>query len=95
MVNRHGLDEDWRETVILDQRNRVDMWHVLPGGPMASMSGESEAWWVVLRGNVGFHLGGEVIRSGMGDVVYSGEGEMSSISVLGDGSAIFIEVMEP
>ena len=50
---------------------------------------------MVLRGNVGFHLGGDVIRSGMGDVVYSGEGEMSSISVLGDGSAIFIEVMEP
>ena len=95
MINRHGLDQDWRETVILDQRNRVDMWHVLPGGPMASMSGESEAWWVVLRGNVGFHLGGDVVRSGMGDVVYSGEGEMSSISVLGEGSAIFIEVMEP
>ena len=95
MVDRHGLEQDWQETVILDQRNRVEMSHVTPGGPTASVSGEAEAWWVVLRGNVSFHLGGDVVTAGMGDVVYSGEGELSSISVDGSESAIFIEVLEP
>ena len=95
MIERNGLDADWQETVILDQRNRVEMSHILPGGPTASVSGDKEAWWVVLGGNVSFHLGGEVVNAGQGDVVYSGEGEMSSISVDGDESAIFIEVLEP
>ena len=95
MIDRHGLDDDWQETVILDQRNRVEMFHVMPGGPMASLSGDAEAWWVVLRGNVTFDLNGETVNAGQGDVVYSGEGESSSISVDGDESAIFIEVLEP
>ena len=95
MIDRHGLDTDWQETVILDQRNRVEMSHIMPGGPTASVSGDAEAWWVVLRGDVSFHLGGDEVNAGQGDVVYSGQGEMSSISVNSEESAIFIEVFEP
>lgn len=94
MIDRHGLSEDWQETVILDQRNRVVMSHVLPGGPTASISGDAEAWWVVLKGNVNFILDGDVVNAGKGDVIYSGQGELSSISVNGDESAIYIEVLE-
>ena len=95
MIDRHGLYDDWQETIILDQRNRVEMFHVMPGGPMASLSGDAEAWWVVLRGNVTFDLDGDAVNAGQGYVVYSGQGERSSISVDGEESAIFIEVMEP
>ena len=95
MIERHGLDENWRETVILDQRNRVEMWHVMPGDPMDSLSMDEEAWWVVLRGNVTFWLDGETVNAGQGDVVYSGQGESSCFSVRANESAIFIEVLEP
>ena len=95
MIDRHGLDSDWQETVILDQRNRVVMSHVLPGGPTASISGDNEAWWVVLQGDVAFHLGPDIVKAAKGDVIYSPQGELSSISVNGDNSAIFIEVLEP
>ena len=95
MIERHGLDSDWQETIILDQRNRVEMSHIMPGGPTASVSGDAEAWWVVLSGDVKFHLDDDIVNAAPGSVVYSGEGEMSSISVDGDESAIFIEVLEP
>jgi mannose-6-phosphate isomerase-like protein (cupin superfamily) len=95
MIDRHGLGSDWQETVILDERNRVEMFHVLPGGPMATLSGDAEAWWVVLRGKVNFDLSGETVNAGQGDVVYSRDGEFSSVEIDGDESAIFIEVVEP
>lgn len=95
MIERHGLDADWQETVILDQRNRVDMFHVTLGGPMATLAGDVEAWWVVLRGSVTFILDGDAVKAGQGDVVYSQEGELSSVLVDGDESAIYIEVTAP
>ena len=96
MTARHGLFANWMETVIFDQRNRVDMHHALPGEPIASVIENPESWWVVLRGAVRFEIGGEpdfVAESGA--VVYAEEGADRSLSAAPDTSAICIEVVDP
>ena len=95
MIDRHGTAEDWQETIILDPRNRVEMFNVMPGGPLATLSGDAEAWWVVLSGSVDFHFPDATISATRGDVVYSPAGEWSSAQTVGDESAIYIEVLAP
>ena len=95
MLERHGLDDYWQESVLLDQRNRVEMYHVKPGGSVESVNGDSESWWVVLKGSVRFEIAGDVVDASRGSVVYSSDGEFSAISANGPGSAVFIEVADP
>ena len=84
MIERHGLDAGWQEPVLLDQRNRVEMFHVMPGGAAESVNGDHESWWVVLKGDVRFEIAGDVVDASKGSVVYSSDGEFSAIT--GDGS---------
>ena len=95
MIERHGVDANWQESILLDQRNRVEMFNVLPGASAESVNGDNESWWVVLNGNVRFEIAGEVIDASKGSVVYSGDGEFSSITATGPGSGIFVEVADP
>ncbi len=95
MIERNGLDANWQETVLLDQRNRVEMFHLLSGSAAESINGDAESWWVVLRGDVQFKIAEDVVDAGKGSFVYSGDGEPCRISAAGDGSAIFIEVADP
>ncbi len=95
MIERHGLDGYWRETVLIDQRNQVEMSHVMPGKQTQSLNGNAESWIVVLQGNMRFEVGNEVVDTSKGSVLYFGDGEEMSISASGDSSAIFIEVADP
>ena len=95
MIERHGLDTNWQESVLLDQRNRVEMFHLTQGTATESVNGDSESWWVVLKGNVRFEIAGDVVDASKGSVIYSSDGEWSAISATGHGSAIFVEVADP
>ena len=95
MIERHGLDANWQESVLLDQRNRVEMFNVLPGASAESVNGDSESWWVVLKGNVRFEIAGDVVDASKGSVLYSGDGEFSAITATGPGPGIFVEVADP
>lgn len=96
MIDRHGLDDPWRETVLLDQRNRVEMIHELPGNDIASIAGVGESWWVVLRGSVQYQIEDDTpFTAGKGSVVYAQKDTERNISVTGDESAILVEVLEP
>ena len=95
MIERHGLDAGWQESVLLDQRNRVEMFHVMPGGAAESVNGDHESWWVVLKGDVRFEIAGDVVDASKGSVVYSSDGEFSAITATGHSSAIFVEVADP
>ncbi len=95
MIERNGLDSDWQETVLLDQRNRVEMFHLLSGSTAQSINGNDESWWVVLKGDVRFEIAGDVVDTSRGSFVYSGDAESCVISATGDSSAIFIEVANP
>ena len=96
MIDRHGINEPWSETVILDQRNRVEMVHELPGNDIASVAGVGESWWVVLHGSVQYQIGDEApFVAGKGSVVYAEQGIERNISVTGDESAILVEILEP
>ena len=95
MIERHGLDAGWQEPVLLDQRNRVEMFHVMSGGAAESVNGDHESWWVVLKGDVRFEIAGDVVDASKGSVVYSSDGEFSAITATGHSSAIFVEVADP
>ena len=96
MKERHRLDGAWSETVILDQRNRVEMHHVPPGETMQSVTGSSEAWWVMLKGSLEFEIDGETgFEAARGAVVYANSGESRNIAAGTDESAICIEVVAP
>ena len=96
MKERHGLSEAWSETVILDQRNHVEMHHVLASDEMPTVTGSSEAWWVVLNGSLEFGIGdGNAFIAERGAVVYANEGESRFIAARSEGSAICIEVVAP
>ena len=96
MKERHRLDGAWSETVILDQRNRVEMHHVPPGEAMQSVTGSSEAWWVMLKGSLEFEIDGETgFEAARGAVVYANSGESRNMAAGTDESAICIEVVAP
>ncbi len=93
MIERHGLDTNWQETIILDQRNHVEMFHALGGTSITPVSQSAEAWWVILRGTATITLDETPIQATPGDVVYSPNGEQSSI--IAEESTILVEVVEP
>lgn len=96
MKARHGLFDNWTETIILDQRNWVEMHHVLAGEPIESVTRNSEAWWVVLEGAVSFEIEDEPeFLAERGAVVYAEEGAERNLAAGPDGSAICIEVVAP
>ncbi len=96
MIERHGTDEAWRETVIADQRNRVEMVHAMPGDSVATLNESSNAWWVVISGQINYRLGNDSpITVSKGSVVYSNAGEERNITINGEQSAILIEVTDP
>ncbi len=95
MKERHGLGDDWQETVLVDQRNRVDMFHVTPGNGAESINGTSASFWVILQGEVGFDFGGDVVNASSGSVVCAADGDECQISATGDDAAIFIEAVDP
>lgn len=96
MKRRHGTAESWSETVILDQRNRVVMHHAVPGDAVSHVSGDAEAWWVVLEGAATIGIGSEPeFAAESGAVVYAADGEPRRLSASGDVPTICVEVVAP
>lgn len=60
MIARHGTDRAWSEQVLLDQRNRANMIHQLPGdGNRPHWHPDMDEWWVVLKGELEWRVGGQ------------------------------------
>ncbi len=60
MLERHGTESSWSEEVLLDQRNRVNMIHQMPGeGNRPHWHPDMDEWWVVLKGEIEWRVGGE------------------------------------
>ncbi len=96
MIDRHGLDARWQETVISDPRNHVEMFHGMPGDKIATVNENSNTWWVVLSGQLNYQLGNDSpFTASKGGVVYSSAGEERNITIGNDESAILIEVVDP
>lgn len=96
MKQRNGDGSNWSETVILDQRNHVEMHHALADEPIRPVSYDAEAWWVVLQGSVFFEIGhDEEFEAECGAVVYASEGDFRTLAAGPDASAICVEVVAP
>ena len=96
MKDRNGLDANWSETVIRDQRNHVEMHHALPGVSFDLLSSGNEAWWVVLKGTVECSIGDDGFFSAeRGAVLYADEGAQRSLRAGSDESAMLVEVVAP
>ena len=97
MIERHGVEKPWSEQVILDQRNRANMIHQLPGQTnRPHWHPDMDEWWVVLKGELEWKVGSdEPIRAGRGDVVFVEAGRAHAIETAGRESSIRLAVTSP
>lgn len=97
MLERHGTDTDWGEEILLDQRNRINMIHQLPGGAnRPHWHPDMDEWWAVLKGELEWTIGdGEPFRVGVGDLVFVEAGYAHAIRTVGDESTIRLAVTSP
>lgn len=97
MIERHGLDSNWAEEVLLDQRNRVNMIHTLPGSTnRPHWHPDMDEWWFVAKGEVEWKVGGdEPFVAKRGDIVFVGAGYSHAIRTVGDESSIRYAVTSP
>ncbi len=111
MLDRHGTDSSWSEQVLLDQHNRVNMIHQLPGeGNRPHWHPDMDEWWVVLKGELEWRVGGrhaalsgngtgadytETFRAKRGDIVFAEAGRAHAIDTVGDESSIRLAVTSP
>ncbi len=97
MLERHGTDTAWGEEVLLDQRNRINFIHSLPGDSNnPHWHPNFDEWWVVLKGELEWEVGvKEPFRAGRGDVVFVPAGYRHEIRTVGDESAVRLAVTDP
>jgi quercetin dioxygenase-like cupin family protein len=97
MIERHGLDKPWAEQVLLDQRNRANMIHQLPGqGNRPHWHPNMDEWWVVLNGELEWRVGSDApFRAKRGDLVFVEAGRAHAIDTVGDESSIRLAVTSP
>ena len=97
MIERHGLDENWGEEVVLDQRNRVNIIHTLPGSTnRPHWHPDMDEWWFVAKGEVEWTVGNDapfVVKRG--DIVFVEAGRAHAIRTVGEESSIRYAVTSP
>lgn len=97
MIARHGTDKSWGEQVVLDQRNRANMIHQMPGsGNRPHWHPDMDEWWVVLKGEVEWRAGNDApFRAKRGDIAFVEAGKSHAIDTVGDESSIRLAVTTP
>ena len=97
LVERHGTDDNWKEVVVLDERNRALITHELPDTKNRRMwHPDMNKWWVVLGGRIEWSIGdAEPMVAGPGDVVFVESGKPHEIRTLGDESSIRVTITAP
>jgi mannose-6-phosphate isomerase-like protein (cupin superfamily) len=97
MIERHGLDENWGEEVVLDQRNRVNIIHTLPGSSnRPHWHPDMDEWWFVAKGEIEWQIGkDEPFVAKRGDLVFVEAGRAHAIRTVGDESSIRYAVTSP
>ena len=97
MIERHGVDEPWAEQVLLDQRNRANMIHQLPGqSNRPHWHPDMDEWWVVLKGELEWRVGNkQPFRACRGDFVFVEAGYSHEIVTVGSESSIRLAVTSP
>ena len=97
MLERHGTDSNWGEVVLLDQRNRINFIHSMPGvSNNPHWHPDFDEWWVVLKGELEWEVGKrEPFRAGPGDVVFVERGYRHKITTVSDESSVRLAVTTP
>ena len=97
MLARHGTDADWPEEILLDQRDRVNMIHTLPGSSNRThWHSDMDEWWAVLKGEIEWKIGDrEPFTVGAGDLVFVEVGYAHAIRTVGDESSVRLAITSP
>ncbi|MEX0762203.1 MAG: cupin domain-containing protein [Dehalococcoidia bacterium] len=97
MLERHGVDKAWSEEVVLDDRNRANMIHNMPGETnRPHWHPDMDEWWVVLKGELTWKIGDrEPVVARKGDLVFAGAGYLHEIKTIGNESSIRLAVTTP
>jgi len=97
MIERHGLDENWGEQVVLDQRNRLNMIHTLPGSSNTPhWHPDMDELWFIAKGSCEWTVDDdEPFIANKGDLVFVGAGRLHGIRTIGDESSIRYAMTSP
>lgn len=97
MLARHGTDTSWSEEILLDQRNRVNFIHQIPGeGNRPHWHPDMDEWWVVLKGEIEWRVGDDdPFTAKRGDIVFVESGRAHAIDTIGDESSVRLAVTSP
>ncbi len=97
MIERHGLDTNWGEQVVLDQRNRLNMIHPLPGSSNTPhWHPDMDELWFVAKGACEWTVDDdEPFLAKKGDLVFVGAGRLHGIRTIGDESSIRYAMTSP
>jgi len=97
MLTRHGTDGDWAEEILLDQRNRVNMIHTMPGSSnRPHWHPDMDEWWAVLKGEIEWKIGdGQPFTAGVGDLVFVEAGYAHAIRTVCDEFSVRLAVTSP
>ncbi len=97
MIKRHGAGSNWAEEVLIDQRNRANMIHSLPGqASRTHWHPNMDEWWAVLKGELEWRVGDrEPFRVRKGDLVFVETGYAHQITNVGDEPSIRLAVTTP
>ncbi len=97
MTRRHGTYRAWSEQVLLDQRNRANMIHQMPGEKnRPHWHPNCDEWWVVLKGDLEWRVGERPpFQASKGDVVFVERGLSHAITTVGTESSVRLAVTTP
>ena len=96
LLHRNGTDVNWKEVVVLDERNRALVTHELPGKNNRRMWHPGmHKWWVVLSGSLQWDIGDEVVNAVLGDVVFVPSETPHEIRTTGDEPSVRLTITAP
>ena len=96
LMARNGSDGNWKEIVVLDERNRALVTHETPGTKNRRMWHPGmHKWWVVLAGEIEWSIGDDAVTAGPGDVVFVPSETPHEISTVGDRPSVRLTITSP
>ena len=96
-VAQHGTDSNWKQLIVLDERNRALLTHELPGTVNRRYwHPDMRKWWVVLGGEMEWRIADRApVRAGPGDVVFVESGTSHEIETVSDGPSLRLTITAP
>ena len=97
LVERHGVNSNWKELAVLDSRNRLLITHELPGTKNRRYwHPDMDKWWAVIEGEIEFTISDQMpVTAKPGDLVFVPGGTSHNLMTVGNKPSIRVTVTAP